>query len=95
MKTSESKEQSETEVAQVDTKTEPAVTATVDAKPHTAPASPVGKSQSIVKKESIGDIPEHSSVLTKPVAQLEDSEEGKRPFSETRQMLHNSTTSTP
>ena len=86
-KTSESKEQSETEVAPVDTKREPTVTATVDDKPHIAPDSPVGKSQSTMKMESIDDISEPPSVLTKPVAPLEDSDEGKRLFSETRRML--------
>ena len=87
MKTSESKEQSETEVAQVDTKMEPTVTAAVDDKQPSAPASPVGKSQSTVKEESVGGVPEHSSVLAKPVAQLEDGDEGKRLFSETKRML--------
>ena len=63
---------------------------TVDDKLHTAhaPASPVGKYQSAVKKEAISDVSEHLPVLTKPEAQLEDDEkEGKRLFSETRRML--------
>ena len=86
--TSESKEPSETEVvAQVDTTTEPTVAATVDDKPQATPASPLQKSPNIVKKESIGGPLEHSSVLAKPAAQLEDGEEGKRLFSETRRML--------
>jgi hypothetical protein len=88
VKTSESKEPSEIEVAQADTKTERTVAATVDDKPQTAPASPLQKSPNIVKKESIGGTLEHSSVLAKPVALLEDGgEEGKRLFSETRRML--------
>ena len=88
VKTSESKEPSETEVmTKVDTITEPVVTATVDDKPQALPASPLQKSPNILKKESIGAPLEHLFVSTKPVAQLEDSEEGKRLFSETRRML--------
>ena len=90
VKTSESKEPSETAevVAQVDTTTEPTVAATVDDKPQATPASPLQNSPNIVKKESIGGPLEHSSVLAKPAAQLvEDGEEGKRLFSETRRML--------
>lgn len=89
MKTSESKEPSETAevVAQVDTITEPAVMPVVDDKPQATPASPLQNSPNIVKKESIGGPLEHSSVLAKPAAQFEDGEEGKRLFSETRRML--------